>query len=61
MGVILFAVLVVTEKNHPHIEEWLLNLLGKSQRKEMTIYFPCDHIIINNKDRPSSYYYFGTK
>lgn len=49
------AVPVVTEKNPPHTEVWLPNLLGKSQRKGMTIYFPCDQIITTNEKMLDSY------
>lgn len=59
--VILSAVPVATEKKRPHIEAWLLNLLGRSQRKGMTIYFQCDQITSTNEKRLDSYYGFETQ
>lgn len=49
MDVILFVVLVVTEKNHLRIEVLALNLLKRSRRKGMTIYSPCDQITTTNE------------
>lgn len=59
--VILSAAPVATEKKRLHIEAWLLNLLGRSQRKGMIIYYPCDQITSTNEKKLDSYHGFETQ